>query len=131
MEIRKHVKVVDLEAQLTDVNQAQKYLFEKALDNNTYLPRGLSIEDIDRGFLDYVKSELEIVIQGKKVPVELFSLQKFSEHMKTWTQTDKTKTVQLPFIAIVRKPLAKRGTNFVSLIPPIRVTSCIKFPFAS
>lgn len=110
--IRKHIKIIDLEQDLTDVNQVQKSLFEKALDNNTYLPRGLSIEDIDRGFLDYIKTELEIIIQGKKVPVELFSLQKFSEYMKTWFQTDKTNTVQLPFVSIVRKPLPERGTNF-------------------
>jgi hypothetical protein len=112
MDLRKHVKIIDLEAESTDVNQVQKSLFERAVDNSTYLPRGLNVEDLDRGFLDYVRTELEFVVQGKKVPVELFSLQKFSEHMKTWTQTDKTKTVQLPFVAIVRKPLPKRGTNF-------------------
>lgn len=112
MELRKHIKVIDLTPDLTDVNQVQKGLFERVVENGTYLPRGISLEDIDRGFLDYIKGEVEVIIQGARVPVELFSLQKFSEYMKTWTQTDKTKTVQLPFIAIVRKPLAERGTNF-------------------
>lgn len=113
MDRRKHIKIIDLEPVLNDVNQAQKALFERAVDDNhTFLPKGISLEDIDRGFLNYIKQDFTVVVQGKKVPAELFSLQKFSEHMKTWTETDETKTVQLPFIAIVRKPMAKRGTNF-------------------
>jgi len=93
--------------------EQQQFLFSMPLVNSTLLPKGIHLEDIDKGFLEYVQNELEVIVNGKKVDAVLLSTQKFSEYIKTWENTDeKTKTVSLPIITIVRKPIAKQGTSF-------------------
>lgn len=111
MEILKNKKTIILD-QLEGKEQ-QQFLFSMPLVNAPLLPKGIHIEDIDKAFLNYVQNELEIVVNGKKVDAVLLSIQKFSEYIKTWESTDeKTKTVSLPIITIVRQPIAKQGTNF-------------------
>ena len=86
------------------------------IDNQgTFLPRGISYEDIDVGFFDFVKKDLGIVINGEKVPVIILSLQKWSEFSKTWQHSDKYKNIKMPFITIVRQPNPQVGTNQAGL----------------
>lgn len=91
--------------------QQQRKLVDNILENDTFFPKEVKIEDIDKEVQTKIKEDFEITSQGKKVPVlDIFSLQRFAEYMKTWEYTDDTNTIKLPFIAIVREP-TKRGTN--------------------
>lgn len=93
--------------------EQQQFLFSMPLVNTTLLPRGIHIADLDLNFVKYVEEDLEVVVADEKVKVMLLSAQKFSEFMLSWDITDeKTKTPTLPIITIVRKPIAKQGTNF-------------------
>ena len=45
----------------------RRELLEKINRDGTYLPKSLLHADLDRGFLDFVKDELKVVVEGKKV----------------------------------------------------------------
>lgn len=79
--------------------------------HGTFLPRGVSYEDMDKEFIDYITKELEITINEEKVPVIFLTIQRWAEFTKTWQFTDKFKDMKLPFISIVRKPDIQVGTN--------------------
>lgn len=103
-------KTIKIQKPLTG-KQQQRKLIDNIVKNDTFFPKGVHIEDMDKAVQETFKKDFEIVSEGKKVPVyDLFSIQRFAEYIKTWENTNTTKTVQLPFIAIVREP-AKRGTN--------------------
>ena len=44
-------------------------LLDKINEHGTFLPKSLLHEDLDRGFLDFVKNDLRVVSEGKVVPV--------------------------------------------------------------
>lgn len=82
------------------------------IDNQgTFLPRGVHYEDMDKSFIDMVEKDLEIIIDGEKVPVIFLTIQRWAEFSKTWQHSDKYKDITLPFITIVRKPDPQVGTN--------------------
>jgi len=68
-------------------------LFDNISDNGTYLPRGVEIEDMDKSFLDSVDKDMEVVINGEKVPVFLLNSQRWAELQKTFDFTNEFKTL--------------------------------------
>jgi hypothetical protein len=101
------------------------------IDNKgTFLPRGVMYEDIDQSFIDFVDKDLEIVIDGEKVPVIFLTLQRWSEFSKTWQFADKFKNVKMPFITVVRLPNPQVGKNQAGLfnIPGRRTYTYMKVP---
>jgi len=99
-------------------------------NQGTFLPRGVGYEDIDREFIEFIDKELEIVIDGEKVPVIFLTLQRWSEFSKTWQHADKYKNVKMPFITIVRQPNPQVGTNQAGLfnIPGRNTYTYMKVP---
>lgn len=96
---------------------------EQFLDKNrSFLPRGVDHADLDAGFVDFVDSDLELSIDGDKVPVLFLTLQRWREFMKTWKNSDKYKNIKIPFISVVRKPDAQPGTNPADFKIPVRKT---------
>jgi len=95
--------------------EQREQLLDNIMDNGTYLPKGVSLEDLDSAFIDFVKKDLEIVIDGEKIPVIFLTLQRWVEFTKTWEFTGKHKDIKIPFITIVRKPDTQPGTNQQSL----------------
>lgn len=92
------------------VERRQEWL-DGISDNGTYLPRGITHEDMDKTFNDFVEKDLEISIDGQKVPVYLIGIQRWVEFVRDWTNVDEWKNVKLPFVTITRKPDAQRGEN--------------------
>jgi hypothetical protein len=90
--------------------------------NRANLPRGVDHADLDAGFVDFVESDLEMVVNGDKVPVLFLTLSRWREFAKTWRNSDKYKNVKIPFISIVRKPDAQPGTNPADFKIPVRKT---------
>ncbi len=111
------------------VERRQEILNDIA-DQGTFLPRGVSYEDIDGTFIEFAEKDLEIVIDGEKVPVIFLTLQKWSEFSKTWQHSDKYKNVKMPFITVVRKPNPQVGTNQAGLfnIPGRNTYTYMKVP---
>jgi len=87
-------------------------LLDKINEHGTFLPKSILHEDLDRGFLDFVKNELEVVVDGKKIPTVdiLITSQNWSQFVETWNFQDLDKNISLPFIATVRMPEVKYGT---------------------
>jgi len=109
---KKIKKDISLEPQLFGPARRQE-LLDKIQEHGTYLPKSLLHEDLDRGFLDFVKEELGIASEGKKVPVLdiLITTQNWAQFTKTWNFNDLDKNIVPPFITTVRTPEVKYGST--------------------
>lgn len=88
-------------------------LLEQITKSDTNLPDTILHDDLDRGMLDYVEKEFNVVSEGKKIPVipRILTIQRWGELTNTWEYTDEDNNIQLPFISVVRKPDVQPGTN--------------------
>jgi hypothetical protein len=103
-------KDLKYETQLEGYDQRQ-HLLDNIAENQGYLPQGIAYEDMDRQFIDFVKTELEIVVEGQKVPVYIVSIQRWYEFYTTWENSDEFGNITLPFIVITRKIDVQKGTT--------------------
>ena len=87
-------------------------LLEDINKDGTYLPKSILHEDLDRGFLDFVKNDLKTVVSGKVVKVVdvLMTTQNWAQFTQTWDFNNIDKNVQPPIITTVRTPEVKYGT---------------------
>jgi hypothetical protein len=110
--------------------ERRQEILDGIADKGTFLPRGVSEEDMDETFVDFVKNELSITIDGEKIPVLFLTIQRWSEFTRTWQFSDKYKDIQLPFITVVRKPDVQVGQNQAGYynIPGNRTYTYMKVP---
>ena len=87
-------------------------LLEDINKDGTYLPKSILHEDLDRGFLDFIKNDLKTVVSGKVVKVVdiLMTTQNWAQFTQTWDFNNIDKNVQPPIITTVRTPEVKYGT---------------------
>ena len=84
---------------------------KEELKDGTPFPNPLTYEDIDREFKKWVEEGLAISYEGKNLPtMTLFSNQRFSEYMQSWTFTDEDHNPILNFKTINRENNPKSGT---------------------
>jgi len=95
-----------------EVDISDEAQFKRLLGKSTYLPKGVKIKDMDTSFVDFIKNDMKIEVGGEVVPVFFFTLSRYSEFEKNWIISDKLGKVKLPFITIVKTPIAKQGTAF-------------------
>ena len=88
-------------------------LLEKINKDGTYLPKSILHADLDGGFKDFVKNELQTIVDGKIIPVVdiIITTQNWSQFTETWDFQNIDKNVEPPFITVVRVPEVKFGTN--------------------
>ena len=88
-------------------------LLDKINKDGTFLPKSLLHADLDRGFLDFVKDELKVVVEGKIIPTVdiIVTTQNWSQFTETWDFQNIDKNVEPPFITTIRQPEVKFGTN--------------------
>jgi hypothetical protein len=81
--------------------------------DGTYLPKSVLHADLDRGMLDFVKGDLEVVTAGKVVPMVdiIITTQNWSQYVETALFVDLDYNPSPPFITVVRSPEVKFGTN--------------------
>jgi hypothetical protein len=103
-------KKLDILPNKEGVEQRQSIL-DGISDNNGYLPKGILHEDMDSSFVDFVKTDLTLTLNGEEVPVLFLTLQRWNEFAKTWQNSNEYKNIKMPFITIVRKPDPQPGTN--------------------
>ena len=91
----------------------REQLLEYINADGTYLPKSVLHADLDRGMLDFVKTELQVVTAGSIVPMIdiLITTQNWTQYTETWTFTDMDYNPNPPFITVVRTPEVKYGTN--------------------
>lgn len=108
---KKIKKNISLEPQLFGPARRQE-LLDKINENGTFLPKSILHEDLDRGFLDFVKNELRVIVDGKVVPVVdiLITTQNWAQFTQTWNINDLDKNVNVPVITTVRNPEVKYGS---------------------
>lgn len=84
---------------------------KEELKDGSPFPNPLTYEDIDREFKKWVEEGLAISYEGKNLPtMTLFSNQRFSEYMQSWTFTDEDHNPILNFKTINRENNPKSGT---------------------
>lgn len=88
-------------------------LLDKINKDGTYLPKSLLHADLDRGFLDFVKDELKVVVEGKTIPTVdiIVTTQNWAQFTETWNFQNIDKNAEPPFITTIRNPEVKFGTN--------------------
>jgi hypothetical protein len=107
--IKKHIP---LSPQKTLYDRRQE-LVDMIKTDGTYLPKSLLHADLDRGFLDFVKEDLQCVVSGKIIPAIdiIVTTQNWSQFVETWNFQNLDKNVEPPFITTVRMPEVKYGSN--------------------
>lgn len=95
------------------LSERREQLLEYIKEDGTYLPKSVLHADLDRGMLDFVKTELEVVTAGKVVPMLdiIITSQNWSQYLETWKFVDLDYNPSPPFITVVRTPEVKYGTN--------------------
>ena len=91
--------------------ERREQIKEMITDKDVYLPKGVLHDDLDRGFKTFVEKKLELEVKGKKIPVIMMGIQLWNQYSKTWSFTDKYKNIKIPFITIIRRPDAQKGTH--------------------
>jgi hypothetical protein len=81
--------------------------------DGTYLPKSVLHADLDRGMLDFVKGDLEVITAGKVVPMVdiIITTQNWTQYVETALFVDLDYNPSPPFITVVRSPEVKFGTN--------------------
>ena len=88
-------------------------LLDKINEHGTFLPKSILHADLDKGFLDFVKDDLKVVVEGKTIPTVdiLVTTQNWTQFTQTWNFQDLDKNTSPPFITVVRQPEIKYGSN--------------------
>ena len=88
-------------------------LLDRITKSDSYLPDSILHDDLDGGMLSFVKENFVITTDGKKIPVipKILTIQRWGEFSNNWEFSDDDGNVELPFIAVIRKPDVQPGTN--------------------
>ncbi len=108
---KKIKKTLDLEPVETGYGRRVE-LLDKIRKDGTFLPKSLLHEDLDRGFLDFVKNNLKTTTDGKTIPVVdiLLTTQNWAQFTQTWNFSNLDKNVEPPLITTIRNPEVKYGS---------------------
>lgn len=95
------------------LSERREQLLEYINKDGTYLPKSVLHADLDRGMLDFVKTDLEVITAGKLVPMLdiIITTQNWSQYLETWKFVDLDYNPSPPFITVVRSPEVKYGSN--------------------
>ena len=97
----------------TELTKRRQELLDKITKSDTFLPDSILHDDLDLGMLEYVKNTFIVETEGRKMPIidKILTVQRWGEFANNWEFTDRDNNVELPFIAVVRKPEVNLGTN--------------------
>ena len=95
------------------LSERREQLLEYINKDGTYLPKSVLHADLDRGMLDFVKTDLQIVTAGKTVPMIdiILTTQNWSQYVESALFVNLDYNVEPPFVTVVRQPEVKYGTN--------------------
>lgn len=107
--IKKHIPLTESKI----LTPRREELVDMINKDGTYLPKSILHNDLDGGFLNFVKNDLKTIIDGKEIPMVdiLITTQNWSQFLETWTFQNLDKNVEPPLLSVVRIPEVKYGTN--------------------
>jgi len=109
---KKIKKTIDLIPNKTGYERREQ-LLEYIQEDGTYLPKSILHADLDRGMLDFVKNDLQTILDGKVIPTVdiIITTQNWAQFTETWNFQDLDKNVKPPFVTTVRRPEVPYGSN--------------------
>jgi hypothetical protein len=93
--------------------ERRQELLDRITKSDSYLPDSILHDDLDGGMLSFVKENFVVTTDGIKIPVipKILTIQRWGEFTQNWGFSDDDGNVELPFIAVIRKPDVQPGTN--------------------
>lgn len=92
-------------------NALRENLYKEVLSDGDVLPNPVTIKDIDKEFVKWSETDLDISYDGTKLPTYfMLSNQRFTEYMESWDNVDGERNMILNFKIITRNPNPKPGT---------------------
>jgi len=93
--------------------ERRQELLDRITKSDSYLPDSILHDDLDGGMLTFVKENFVVTTDGIKIPVipKILTIQRWGEFTQNWGFSDDDGNVELPFIAVIRKPDVQPGTN--------------------
>jgi hypothetical protein len=80
-------------------------------ENTKFLPRTITLKDLDSAILKYVnKGDMKLVLDGKDVPVIYLNNERWGEFQKTWKYVDADNNIIFPLVTI-RRIRKEKGTR--------------------
>jgi hypothetical protein len=112
MSISKRKKSLQIYEQNVGMERREE-LLKLLTKSQTRLPEGILHDDLDRGFLDYIKSNYVVMSDGKQIPIieRIMTIQRWGEYTQNWSFSDSDGNLEIPFIAIIRNPEVNYGTH--------------------
>lgn len=112
MGIPKRKNQISVYSPKTNTNR-RKELLENITKSDTNLPESILHPDLDLGMMEFVKENLKVVSDGKEISIipKILTIQRWGEFSANWEFSDEDGNVELPFIAIIRKPDPQPGTH--------------------
>lgn len=98
------------------VMERRQELLDRITKSDSYLPDSILHDDLDGGMLEFVKNNFIVVSDGNQIPIipKILTIQRWGEFANNWTFSNDDGNVELPFIAVIRKPDVQPGTNPVT-----------------
>jgi hypothetical protein len=95
------------------LGERRQELLEKITKSDTYLPETILHDDMDMGFLEYVNKNFKVVSNNIQIPIinKILTIQRWGEFTQNWSFSNEDGNMELPFVAIIRKPDVQYGTN--------------------
>lgn len=93
--------------------ERRQELLDKIVKSDTYLPESILHDDMDMGFLEYVNKNFKVVSNNVQIPIinKILTIQRWGEFTQNWSFSNEDGNMELPFVAIIRKPDVQYGTN--------------------
>ena len=78
----------------------REQLLEDIKYDGTYLPKSLMHPELDRGFLDFVKEDLQTTVAGSIIPMIdlIITTQNWAQFTETWNIQDLNGNPTLPLV---------------------------------
>jgi hypothetical protein len=91
----------------------RKELLEEIIKSDSSLPDSILHDDLDLGMLEFVINNFKVISEGIQIPIipKILTTQRWAEYENNWSFSDDDGVIKLPFIAVVRKPEVKFGSN--------------------
>jgi hypothetical protein len=99
-----------------DLMNRRQELLDRITKADSYLPDSVLHDDLDMGMLEFVKKNFVIISDNNQIPIlpKILTIQKWAELSNNWSFSDDDGNIQIPFIAVIRKPDVQPGTNPVT-----------------
>lgn len=94
-----------------DLIDRRKEITQNIIRHNEHLISPVAYKDIDKEFKNWVEAKFDITQDGIKLPtMVLYTNQRFSEYLQTWSFTDENNNIRLNFKTITRENNPNHGT---------------------